>query len=217
MGQNGGASRCVARAMSDSKKTIPSFCELEQELREPLRAYLTQMLGNPDSADDLLQESLLRIARGLPSFDGRSSAKTWAFRIATNLATDHFRRPENRGQMVEMEAAEEVEDRRLGIESKLILGEMSACIRKCIDSLPEDYRAALVLHDMEGMTAAQCAAVMNCSLATAKIRIHRARRRMKRMIGAACELYRGPDDHLLCERKVWDEENWTDAARQVRK
>ncbi|MHC5066892.1 MAG: RNA polymerase sigma factor [Planctomycetota bacterium] len=203
--------------MSEQNKTSPSFCDLERELREPLRAYLAQMLGDHDSAEDLLQESLLRIARGLPSFDGRSSAKTWAFRIATNLVADHFRRPENRGRVVEMESPQEVEDRHLGIESKLILGEMSACIRKCIDSLPEDYRAALVLHDLEGMSAAESAEVMNCSLATAKIRIHRARRRMKRMIGAACELYRSPEDHLLCERRVWDEENWQTAAQEVRR
>jgi len=70
-----------------------------------------------------------------------------------------------------------------------------------IDSLPEDYRAALVLHDLEGLTAAQTAEVLVCSLPTAKIRIHRARLRLRQALGESCDFYRDGENVLRCDRK----------------
>jgi len=82
-----------------------------------------------------------------------------------------------------------------------VVDEMSTCVRGVIDSLPGDYRTALVLHDLEGLTAAQVADVAGCSLATAKIRIHRARRRLKDALEDECRFYRDEDDVFRCDRK----------------
>ena len=87
------------------------------------------------------------------------------------------------------------------IDQKLVVDEMSGCIREVIDSLPEDYRTALVLHDLEGHTAAQVAEISGCSLATAKIRIHRARRRLKQALDKECRFYRDGEDVFRCDRK----------------
>jgi RNA polymerase sigma-70 factor (ECF subfamily) len=78
---------------------------------------------------------------------------------------------------------------------------MSSCVRDVIDGLPGNYRTALVLHDLEGLTAAQVAEVANCSLATAKIRIHRARRRLRDALEEECRFYRDDDDVFRCDRK----------------
>ena len=80
-------------------------------------------------------------------------------------------------------------------------GSADACVRGVIDSLPEDYRTALVLHDLEGQTAAQVADIAGCSIATAKIRIHRARRRLKQALNEECSFYRDEDNVLRCDRK----------------
>jgi RNA polymerase sigma-70 factor (ECF subfamily) len=77
---------------SSSTETL-SFEGVAEELSNPLRSYLERLAGNRATAEDLLQETLVKIARGLPAFEGRSSVKTWAFSIATRVATDHFRRP----------------------------------------------------------------------------------------------------------------------------
>jgi len=74
-------------------------------------------------------------------------------------------------------------------------------VRRVIDSLPEDYRTALVLHDLEGQTAAQVADIAGCSIATAKIRIHRARRRLKQALNEECTFYRDEDNVFRCDRK----------------
>lgn len=78
---------------------------------------------------------------------------------------------------------------------------MNVCVRQVIDSLPEDYRAALVLHDLEGLTAEQTAQISGCTLPTAKIRIHRARSRLRDALRRECDFYRDSDDILRCDRK----------------
>ncbi len=177
------------------------FEDVSQELSGPLRRYLERLVGNRATADDLLQETLLKVARGLPDFEGRSSVKTWAFTIATRVATDHFRRPQSRAQMVEIDELGPVHVRDAEIDRQLVVDEMSSCVREVIDSLPEDYRTALVLHDLEGLTAAQVAEIAECSLAAAKIRIHRARLRLKDALNQECSFYRDEENVFRCDRK----------------
>ena len=178
-----------------------AFEDVAEELSGPLRRYLERLVGDRSSADDLLQDTLLKIARALPSFEGRSSVKTWAFTIATRVATDHFRRPHSRAQMVEIDEHEPAHVLDAEIDQRLVIDEMSSCVREVIDSLPEDYRTALVLHDLEGQTAAQVAEIAGCSVPTAKIRIHRARRRLKEALDEECSFYRDAENVFRCDRK----------------
>lgn len=178
-----------------------AFEDVVEELSGPLRRYLERLAGNRATADDLLQDTLLKIARALPGFEGRSSVKTWAFTIATRVATDHFRRPQSRAQMVEIDESGPTQVTDAEVDQRLVIDEMNSCVREVIDSLPEDYRTALVLHDLEGQTAAQVAEIAGCSLATAKIRIHRARGRLKQALNQECSFYRDEENVFRCDRK----------------
>lgn len=183
--------------MADTSST-GDFERVALDLSGSLRAYLTRQVGHPDVAEELLQETLIRIARGLPGFEGRSELKTWAFAIATRVVVDHLRAPQNRPRVVEVDEMVEPPDGEAGLDDRLIAGEMNACIRGVIDSLPADYRAALVLHDLEGMTAEQTAAIVGCSLPTAKIRIHRARQRLRKALENECCFYRDDGNVFRC-------------------
>jgi RNA polymerase sigma-70 factor (ECF subfamily) len=178
-----------------------SFEQLAAEHSPTLLRYLRRYVGDRTVADDLLQETLIRMARGLPDFAGRASVKTWAFSIATHVAIDYFRKPERRLHIVEVNEATDLANADRTIDERIIVDEMNACIRQVIDSLPEDYRAALVLHDLEGLTAQQVAEICTCSLATTKIRIHRARNRLKEALQQQCEFYRDGDNVFRCDRK----------------
>ena len=175
--------------------------QLVRDLSSPLRRYLLRYVGDAALADDLLQETLIRITRSLPGFAGRASVKTWAFSIATRVATDHFRDPVHRAQIVGIDETREVVDPEPAVDDRLVVDEMNACLRRVIDSLPEDYRAALVLHDLEGLTAEQVADVIGCSVANAKIRIHRGRVRLKDALQGQCDFYRDGGNVLRCDRK----------------
>lgn len=179
----------------------PAFGQIAEELSGPLLRYLGRHVGESVLAEDLLQETLIRIARGLPNFAGRSSVKTWAFSIATRVVADHFRQPAHRVHIVDVDESAELSDADRSVDDQLVVDEMSACVRQVIDSLPEDYRAALVLHDLEGLTAGQTAEICGCSLPTAKIRISRARLRLREALEQECEFYRDSDDVFRCDRK----------------
>ena len=180
----------------------PSFPVVARELSRPLLNYLQRYVGDRTIAEDLLQETLLRMERGLPGFAGRSSVKTWAFSIASRVAADYLRHPDRRVRIVELDEGAEPLDPGRAIDERLVVDEMSECVRKVIDSLPDTYRAALILHDLEGLSAEQTAEICECSLATAKIRIHRARLRLKEALEEKCEFYRDPDSVFRCDRKA---------------
>lgn len=178
-----------------------SFARVADELSAPLLRYLARYVGDPQLAEDLLQETLLRIARGLPAFEQRSSLRTWAFSIATRVAADNYRQRANRVSIVDIADAAEPPDLGESVDERLVIDEMSSCVRQVIDSLPEDYRAALVLHDLEGMSAVEVADVSGCTVATAKIRIHRARRRLADALQKECDFYRDGENVYRCDRK----------------
>lgn len=179
----------------------PSFEQLAAELSPVLSHYLRRYVGDQTLADDLLQETLIRIARGLPDFAGRSSVKTWAFSIASRVAADYFRNPDRRVHIVEVNEAADAPDAERLTDERLVVDEMNACVRHVIDSLPDDYRSALVLHDLEGLPAQQIAEICQCSLATTKIRIHRARVRLREALQQQCDFYRDDENVFRCDRK----------------
>lgn len=186
--------------MEDSPREL-SFEKIAQELSPALLRYLRRLAGEQAVADDLLQETLMRMARGLPSFGGRASVKSWAFAIASHVAADYFRQPDRRLRIVDVSEADDLPDADRGVDERIVVDEMNACVRQVIDSLPADYRTALVLHDLEGLTAEQTAEICDCSLATVKIRIHRARARLRKALQQQCEFYRDADSVLRCDRK----------------
>lgn len=179
-----------------------TFRDIADELAPPLRRYLERYVGDRAVAEELAQETLLRMHRGLPSFAGRSSLKTWAMAIANRVAADYLRQPERRTRIVELDDVDEAVDPALAPDEQLVVGQMNDCIRGVIDSLPESYRSALILHDLEALSAEQTAEICDCSVATAKIRIHRARLRLKDALSRQCQFYRDQDSVFRCDRKA---------------
>jgi len=176
------------------------FEEVAAELSRPLLHYLEAFAGDRTTAEDLLQETLIRMSRGLDTYRGESTLKTWAFSIATRVAADHFRRPENRLRIVGVEEAPDLPDTAPTIDEVSALKEMNACIRQVIDSLPEGYRAPLILHDLEGLSVSETAVICEAPLPATKIRIHRARRRLEEALRSQCSFYRDDRDVLRCDR-----------------
>ena len=164
-------------------------------------AFLIRYVGDRDTAEDLLQETLIRMQRALPGFEGRSSLRTWSFAIASRVAADYLRHPDRRARIVELDEAAELADPAPGSEARLVAEDMNDCIRGNIDTLPESYRSALILHDLEGLSIDQVAEVCACTVATAKIRVHRARRRLRETLSERCDFYRDDDSVFRCDRK----------------
>lgn len=176
-----------------------TFERLVGELHGPLFRYLRRMLGNSADADDLLQDVLMRIASGLPDLENRAAVTSWAFRIATNVAIDHIR-AKKRARLVEFDEGDEPGE--VQGDERLVLDEMNACVREVIDRLPPDHRAAIVLFHIEGRSIAETAEILGISTGATRVRIHRARKRLKEALDSECTFYATPDGTTRCDRKA---------------
>lgn len=182
-------------------KSDENVDEALAQLAEPVFLYLRRYCGDEQLAQDLAQETLMRVARALPGFDGRSSLKTWAITIATRVAADHYRTVVRKVPEVHLEDYETLPADETSLDQQFVVDEMNACIRQVIDTLPEEYRAALVLRDMQGLAVKEVAEVLDCSLANAKIRIHRARKRLQEALNNQCDFYKDQENVFRCEKK----------------
>lgn len=187
--------------MPANPQPLPDFTALAREFSPMLLRYLRRQVGEAALAEDLLQETLFRAARHLEGFAGRAAPQTWLFAIASRVVIDHFRQPERRQKIVDIDEAAELEDSALGLDERMVIDEMNQCVREVIDSLPPDYRAALVLHDLEGMDGAQTAEVLGLSVGAVRVRLHRARQRLAAALASACGFYRDSDSVLRCTRR----------------
>lgn len=179
----------------------PVFDTVARDYSPVLLRYLLRQVGDEDVAQDLLQETLLGIAKGLGRFEHRASIKTWVFAIASRVVATHLRRPERVHRIVDIETIADVDDGQVSVEDSLEFDEMNQCVREVIDSLPPDYRSALILHDLEGMGCAQTASVLGISPGAVRVRIHRARGRLKLALAKQCGFYRDNANILRCQRQ----------------
>ena len=108
----------------------PGFEQLARELSAPLLRYLTRQVGDATIAEDLRQETLLKIERGLQHFAGRAEVKTWAFAIASNVVIDYLRQPAHRLKLVAVEQAADVSDPSTAVDDTLVMDEMNVCVRE---------------------------------------------------------------------------------------
>jgi len=128
-------------------------------------------LADPASADDLTQETFLRALRSLPSFTGRSSARTWLLSIARRVVIDQIRHNQRRPRTSYAANLEGLLDSRRGTARFDDMVE----IRMLLDALDTDRRDALVLTQVLGLTYAEAAEVCGCPIGTVRSRVARAR------------------------------------------
>ena len=176
---------------------LPAFADVYQEFEPRIRRYLSRLVG-PTEAEDLSQEVFARTSRALEGFRGESKLSTWLYRIATNVAIDRLRRPgTDRDDDADVERVTATEG--ASIDQQLAREEMSECVRGHVDALPPSYRSVLLLSEEEGLPNQQIAEVLGVSLDTVKIRLHRARARLKDSLSRDCSLYRDERNELACE------------------
>ena len=180
----------------------PDLETLYDEFQPKIRRYLSRLVGTTD-VEDLSQEVFVKVSQALPSFRGESKVSTWIYRIATNAAFDRLRSPSfQRAARAPIEGLQLATGELLGIDQELARKEMNECVRRYIDSLPPPYRSVVILSEDEGLTNQQIADVLGISLDTVKIRLHRARGRLKNQLGSGCAFYRDDRNELACEPKL---------------
>jgi RNA polymerase sigma-70 factor (ECF subfamily) len=185
------------------KKTL-NLKKIYNDYRPGILRYLSGMVGAHE-AEDLTQEVFAKIGRSLRGFRGESRLSTWIYRIATNAALDRLRSASFKAARSSRHSGDEVEEwtgkKPPAPEGLLMRKEMNQCILKLLEKLPENYRAVVVLKEMEGFTSREISEILGLSLDTVKMRLHRGRARLKKEFQAHCDLYRDNRNELACDLK----------------
>jgi RNA polymerase sigma-70 factor (ECF subfamily) len=154
------------------------------------------VVRNEADAEEVVQDVFLTVFRKIDAFEGKSALWTWIFRVTTNAALAR-----RRGKRHEVEVSLEgylpsfaSDGHRLGDDSylemdwsrtpeeALLSGETRAVVQRAIDALPEDYRAVLVLRDVEGLSNEEAAEAVGETVACVKSRLHRARMALREQL-----------------------------------
>ncbi len=173
-----------------------AFERLVREFGPALRAVLRRMLKNDEDADDALQEAFLAAFKALPRFESRSSLGTWLHRIAVNAALMKLRARQGRARQDTGGEIDELLPEFVGLgvfrepqtrwcelpEDPLVRSELCREVRLAIEGLPEPYRAALLLRDIEGLSNEELAAALGVTVNAAKIRVHRGRQALRTLL-----------------------------------
>jgi RNA polymerase sigma-70 factor (ECF subfamily) len=164
---------------------MDAFEQLAGAHADRLFAVLLRLLGNRSEAEDVAQEVMLRAWRGIGRFHGRSLFFTWLYRIAINEANRSLEKSSRRPMSVSIDA--EVlrvpADARDEPSRRLEQIELRQALSKALAELPPDYRMAIVLRDVEGLSTQQAAEIVGVGEAAFKSRLHQARLRVRAAIG----------------------------------
>jgi len=166
-----------------------AFQELVRRYRNPITNYVYRMIDDYDRAVDLSQETFVRVYMSVERYQATYSFSTYIYRIAHNLAITELRQRKRR-RMIPLptffsdKESEEIEvelpdDRQIQADAALIADERRAAVTRAIASLPEKYRAPLVLCDLEEKSYDEIAEVLGLPTGTVKSRINRARNLLK--------------------------------------
>jgi RNA polymerase sigma-70 factor (ECF subfamily) len=152
--------------------------EISQHVPRIYRVAL-RILGDPDQAQDVAQETCLKALRGLKGFDGRSSLSTWLHRIAVNCALTHLQQDKRQtGKQVRLdgEVAEQVVARGGTPAGNVEQAELQRLAFGLLNTLPDDCRAAFVLTQLDGYNYDAVAQIMNVPRGTVASRVYRAKK-----------------------------------------
>ncbi len=150
-----------------------------------------KMCRDPEDAKDVLQDTLLAVARGVKDFRGASSVSTWLYTIARSFCIKKRRRskfaPAEEASLDDESAAEarQVADEARGPDESLAGRQIEAALEQAIGGLAPMYREVLVLRDIEGLTAPEVAEVLGLTIEAVKSRLHRARVAVREAVAPA--------------------------------
>ncbi len=184
--------------MVDPKVAEMEFWEIYDQHYLRVKKVILAFVRDEWAADDLAQETFARVQDNLADLRDPEKVSSWIFRIAYNLCQDHFRKKgkslTNGSESEELDVADEN-----SAEKQFEQHQMGECVQQEIDRLPESLRAVIILSDMMEFSHREIADVLGISVENTKVRLHRARKRLKTLLEKKCMFESDERNVLVCE------------------
>jgi len=170
----------VQKAQQDDER---AFGKLVERYETKVYSLAMKMLRNPEDAEDVLQDTFLRAYRGIKSFQGNSTFSTWIYRITANSALMRLRKKQLPTVSIddadERETPINIADWSPGPVEQLLTQETQKAMGEAIDALPPEFKQVFILRDVEELSNAEVAEILDLSVAAVKSRLHRARLKVR--------------------------------------
>lgn len=164
--------------------------QLWNEYHGKLHAFIAHRVGNADAANDILQDVFLKTHTRLADVREETKLRSWLYQIARNAVSDYFRERRVTSEVVDL-------PEESGDAGQHAVRELAECLRPMIDSLPDNYRDALVLAELDGLSQRVIAEREGISLSGAKSRVQRARAMLKTVLDDCCRFEFDMRGHLV--------------------
>lgn len=175
----------VARARAND---YSSYEELVRRYQRRIYALVYNMTGNKEDTEDLVQDVFVKAYRVLHGFKGNSSFYTWIYRIAVNRTINFLHKRKRRGSSVSLDDVDQAVERdpalvelrsRESPVRDVTISELQKKLNVALQTLSEDHRTVVVMHDIQGMQHAEIAGILNCSEGTVRSRLFYARKQLQ--------------------------------------
>jgi RNA polymerase sigma-70 factor (ECF subfamily) len=180
------------------------FYEIYDQYYSRVRKFILALVKDEWVADDVIQETFLKVQQNIESLRDPSRLSSWIFRIAHNLCQDHFRRlkKSRKEERIDQEETEDLNEaliqKELGIQKELERRQMGECVQNQVNLLPESLRTVLVLFDIMEFSHQESADILGITVKNVKVRLHRARKRLKAILKDKCAFERDERNVLIC-------------------
>jgi RNA polymerase sigma-70 factor (ECF subfamily) len=169
------------------------FADLAMPYMDALYSAALRMTRNPADAEDLVQETYLRAYRGFGGFKDGTNLKAWLYKILTNTYINIYRAKKRRPQETDFDDVEEFSlYRRMGgieaadtertPETEVLDAMPDEVVKEALESLPEQFRMAVLLADVEGFSYKEIAEIMDVPVGTVMSRLHRGRKQLQKRL-----------------------------------
>jgi RNA polymerase sigma-70 factor (ECF subfamily) len=163
-----------------------AFEKFVEHFRSKVFHFSWLMCGSPEDAEEVAQETLLKVFESFAQLRDPERVRAWVFRIARNVCLMQRRKsifaPARELSLDELPPSDEVPDSRRAPESEMLRSELRAVIDRVIMELPPSYRAVVLLRDLEELTTEETAHILDLGIDVVKTRLHRGRAAMRQKL-----------------------------------
>lgn len=174
--------------------------EIYDQYYQRVRKFIIHTVRNDWVADDLVQETFIRINNNLEDLRDTAKLQSWIFRIAHNICQDYFRHQGKSANLGLEEVSEEtVPSKAPTTQKEMEQGQMRKCVFGLVSRLPESLRSVIILSDISEFNQREIAEILGITVENVKIRLHRARKRLKVLLKEHCVFERDERNVLTCQ------------------
>ena len=190
-----------APALADLYGVRMDFWKIYDQYYAKVRKFILATVRDEWAADDLIQETFIRIQKNLDSLKDPSKMSSWIFSIAYNLCQDYFRQT-RKSTLIEAADLEPIETFKVTLmQKKLEQHQMGQCVQDKMALLAPDHRTILVLSDILACSQKEIAEIMGLSVTNVKVKLHRARKKFRAILEEQCSFEVDERSVLVCDPK----------------